>query len=89
MARIKLVKCPLCGGKLEIDLTTGTVYRHFEKKKGAEADQAFEGAVDKVAGKDRHLEGLFDRAKEREKNKDLDALFRQAQEKAREEIDDD
>jgi AcrR family transcriptional regulator len=89
MARIKLVKCPLCKGKLEIDLSTGTVYRHFEKKKGEEVSREFDSAVDKVAGKDEKLDALFSKAKEKEKTKDLDALFRKAAEKAKDDIEEE
>ncbi len=87
MARIKIVNCPICQGKIEIDLDTGIVYRHFEKKKGEEAEKEFDSAVDKVARKDEKLQDLFARAKEREKNKDLDELFRKAADKAKEDLD--
>jgi hypothetical protein len=83
MSRIKLIRCPMCGGKMEVDLNTGTVYRHFEKKSKDQIDGVFSGALDKVAGKDDRLDRLFSKAKEKEKNKDLDDLFRKAAEKTK------
>jgi len=82
MARMKLIKCPLCQGKIEIDLNTGVVYRHFDKLKNAEAEKVFGSALDKVADKDEVLDNLFAKAKDREKNRDLDALFKKAAEKS-------
>lgn len=84
MARIRIVRCPLCQGKIEIDLDSGIVYRHFEKKSATEAEAGFSSAVEKVAGKDDHLEDLFSAAKEREKGRDLDSLLDKARKKARE-----
>jgi len=84
MARMRIVHCPLCKGKIEIDLDTGIVYRHFEKKSAKEAEAGFGAAVEKVAGKDDRLEDLFSAAKEREKGRDLDSLMGKAREKARE-----
>jgi len=89
MARIKILRCPLCGGKLEVDLNTGQVYRHFEKMKAKEAVDAFDKFVDKVAEKEGSGEDLFLRATEREKDKNLDDLFNKAAEKTKEEMEEE
>ncbi len=86
MARMKLLTCPICQGRIEVDLDTGIVYRHFEKKKPEEAQKDFDSAVDKVAHKDEKLQDLFSRAKEKEKNRDLEELFRKAKDKAKEDL---
>jgi hypothetical protein len=76
MSRFKILKCPLCGGKIEIDLDTGEIYRHFEKKKEKEAVDAFDQVVGKVAEKEHSTEDTF-----------LESLFRQAAEKAKQDIE--
>jgi len=87
MAKFKIVVCPLCNGKLEIDLTSGEVYRHFEKKKGKQAIDAFDQVVGKVAEKESASEDTFRRATEKVKSTDLDSLFNKAAEKAREDLE--
>ncbi|MHC4778984.1 MAG: hypothetical protein ACYTFG_10455 [Planctomycetota bacterium] len=89
MARMKIIRCPLCKGKLEIDLNTGQVYRHFEKMKEAEAADAFDKIVDKVAEKENSGEDVFEKAAEREKAKNLDALFQEAADKAKDDIEEE
>ena len=86
MARFKVIQCPLCNGKIEIDLNTGQVYRHFDKKTAEEAVDAFDKVVGKVAAKQNSAVDLFDQATEKEKNKDLDSLFDEAARKAKKEI---
>jgi hypothetical protein len=89
MPRMKIIRCPLCQGRIEIDLNTGQVFRHFDKKKGKEAEDAFDQFVDQVAEKQNSGEDVFQRATEREKEKDLDGLFRKAADKAKEEIEEE
>jgi phenylalanyl-tRNA synthetase beta subunit len=87
MSRFKIILCPLCHGKLEIDLDTGEVYRHFEKKKEKEAVDAFDQFVGKVAEKEHCTEDTFRKATEKLKGTDLDSLFQQAAEKAKEDLE--
>jgi phage shock protein A len=89
MPRMKIVSCPLCKGKLEIDLNTGLVYRHFEKIKGKEAEEKFDRFVDKVAERENAASDVFNKATERAKGRDLDDLFQKATEKTREEIEEE
>lgn len=86
MSRFKIIHCPLCKGKIEVDLNTGQVYRHFEKVKGKEAVEAFDRFVDKVAEKAGSAEEIFKHATEMAKEKDLEALFDEAAKKAKDEI---
>ncbi|MHC4600500.1 MAG: hypothetical protein ACYS47_16010 [Planctomycetota bacterium] len=89
MPRMKIIRCPLCQGRIEIDLNTGQVYRHFDKKKGKEAEDAFDKFVERVAEKQSSGEDVFEQATERAKDKDLDALFKEATDKAKDEIDEE
>ncbi|MHC5036878.1 MAG: hypothetical protein ACYTHM_06165 [Planctomycetota bacterium] len=89
MPRIKIITCPLCKGKLEVDMNSGKVYRHFAKMKGDEAVDAFDRVVGKVAEKEGSGEEIFQQAAERAKDKDLDALFKKATEKAKEDLEEE
>ena len=89
MPRMKIIRCPLCRGRIEIDLNTGQVYRHFDKKKGKEAEEAFDKFVDQVSEKQSSGEDIFQQATERAKDKDLDVLFKKAADKTKEEIDEE
>ncbi len=89
MRKYKIVTCPLCKGKLEIDLDTGSVYRHFGKKKAQQASDAFDEVVDSVAQKEGSGDAIFERAADKAKGKNLDDLFKEAAEKAKENLEEE
>ena len=85
-------KCPICGGVLTIDPRTKKIVSHLTRE---QADQKpaerLESLIEKVekskAGQESRLEAA--KAREAQRKKHLEELFRGAQEKAKEAEDQD
>ena len=86
------VRCPVCGGVLMIDARTRKVVSHLtQEQSGQKPVERLESLMDKVkqskAGQESKLKAAMQREAERDNR--LDALFDEAQEKAKESGDDD
>ena len=89
------VSCPCCDRRLWIDVRTEKVLRHaapaeldeLGKPKANEA--SWDEAMGRALGREERAVDKFDDALSRERNrtKDLDELFRKAEERARDEDD--
>lgn len=84
------IECPCCSSRLEVDVRTGTVVRWREKEEAGEAGKSrgerdWGAAAARVQGRQGTAADKFDESLSREKGraKDLDDLFRKANEALR------
>lgn len=77
------VRCPCCGRSLEIDTRTGKARAHAAKDGGLDA------LLDQQRNESDRLTELFDGARgaERDRENELDDLFREAKEKSKQDKD--
>ena len=89
------VLCPCCDTRLTVDVRTGKVIRYSERREEGEAGKAEPHDFDAISrrvedrlggAKEKFEQGL---AREQSRGKDLDELFRKANEKLKEDDDED
>lgn len=86
------VKCPVCGGMLAIDERTRKVIDHTTQEDSQRsAEERFGAVVDKVSKAKSEQEARLQEAQERElhRKKHVEDLFKQAQQKAKDDPDAD
>ena len=84
------VKCPMCGGVLNVDERTRKVVGHMTAEEAARTpDEQFESIVDGIQKAKSEQEAKLEAARRREaqRKQHVDELFKKAQEKAKESPD--
>jgi hypothetical protein len=83
------VECPCCGAEILIDLESGTVLSHKEKKGAKGGGKSFKELLEAEEERQKGAESRLAKAfkEEKEKKKHADRRFREAVERAKEEPD--
>ncbi|MBN1594889.1 hypothetical protein JW933_03080 [candidate division FCPU426 bacterium] len=82
-----IIKCPKCGIEVLVDRITGEVIETREPLVSESTGDRFSDALKKVKSSPREAEEKFEKSKAAEKNKskELDALFKKSLEQAKKE----
>lgn len=84
-----LVRCPGCGGELQVDAATGEVLAHRPARAERPPSKDFDALLAGVGESKKHAESVFEREMGALKDRDriLEEKFRKALERAEEEDD--
>lgn len=84
-----LVRCPDCGGELQVDSATGEVLSHRSAKAETPPSKDFDALLAGLGESKQHAESVFEREMGALKNRDrlMEEKFRKALERAEKEDD--